>query len=98
VSLFFLGTIVGCLTGGPLNQQLGPRRVFLCCSPIAALTWAMIATSQKVWVVYLARIMSGFLFGTFQANGKVYNAEIAHPDLRGSLETMILNMLALGTI
>ena len=98
VSLFFLGTIIGCLTGGPLNHKLGPRRVFLCCAPIAALTWVMIALSHRVWVVYLARIMSGFLFGTFQANGKVYNAEIAHPDLRGSLGTMISNMAALGTV
>ena len=98
VSLFFLGTIIGCLTGGLLNHKLGPRQVFLWCAPIAALTWAMIALSHRVWVVYLARIMSGFLFGTFQANGKVYNAEIAHPDLRGSLGTMISNMAALGTV
>ena len=98
VSLFFLGTIVGCLTGGFFNQLLGPRRVFICCAPIAALTWVMIAISHRVWVVYLARIMAGFIFGTFQANGKVYNAEISHPDLRGSLGTMISNMAALGTV
>jgi MFS family permease len=24
VSLFFLGTIIGCLAGGPLNHKLGP--------------------------------------------------------------------------
>jgi len=98
VSLFFLGTIVGCLTGGILNQALGPRKVFLCCAPVAAITWVMIAMSHRVWVVYIARIFSGFLFGTFQANGKVYNAEIAHPDLRGSLGTMISNMAALGAV
>ena len=98
VSLFFLGTIAGCLTGGFFNQVLGPRRVFLFSSPIAALTWVMIAMSHRVWVVYLARIMAGFLFGTFQANGKVYNAEIAHPELRGSLGTMISNMAGLGAL
>merc|ERR1712013_650437 len=98
VSLFFLGTIAGCLTGGFFNQVLGPRRVFLFSSPVAALTWVMIAMSHRVWVVYLARIMAGFLFGTFQANGKVYNAEIAHPELRGSLGTMISNMAGLGAL
>ena len=33
-----------------------------------------------------------------QANGKVYNAEIAHPDLRGSIGTMLGNMFALGSM
>ena len=98
VSLFFLGTILGCLIGGALNHHFGPRKVFLFCAPIAALTWIMIALSHRVWVIYLARIISGILFGTFQANGNVYNAEIAHPDMRGSLGTMISNMAALGTV
>ena len=34
----------------------------------------------------------------FQANAKVYNAEIAHPDMRGSLGTIIGNMFALGSL
>ena len=38
------------------------------------------------------------LFGLFQANGKVYNAEIAHKDLRGSLGTVISNMYCLGSL
>merc|ERR1711892_39207 len=98
VSLFFLGTIVGCLAGGPMNQLLGPRRIFLYCAPISSLTWVMIAISHRVWVVYLSGLLSGVLFGIFQANAKVYNAEISHPDLRGSLGAMISNMLALGTV
>ena len=79
---------------------------FILCSPIAGLTWVMIATSHHVWAILLSRqvnavihdhlvsdksyftssnmfrIISGFLFGLFQANGKVYNAEISHPDVR----------------
>ena len=73
---------------------------FILCSPIAALTWVLIATCHHVWVILLSRcfnsliisyhnlstqllrIISGFLFGLFQANGKVYNAEISHPDVR----------------
>ena len=82
VSLFFIGTIFGSVAGGALNHHLGPKRVFQLCAPIAALTWVMIALSHDIWVIYLARIISGFLFGTFQANAKVYNAEIAHPDMR----------------
>ena len=45
-----------------------------------------------------SRILAGALFGVFQANGKVYNAEIAHPDMRGSLGTIIGNMYALGSL
>ena len=58
----------------------------------------MVATSHHLWVILLARIISGILFGIFQANGKVYNAEIAHPDMRGSLGTIIGNMFTLGSL
>merc|ERR1719273_976920 len=68
-SLFFLGTILGCLTGGLWNSWLGPRRVFLLASPLAL----------------ASRLLAGVLFGTFQANGKVYSAEIARPEVRGAL-------------
>ena len=97
-SLFFIGNIIGCLMGGYLNQRIGPRRVFLCSAPFSALTWVMIALAHQVWLILLSRIISGIVFGLFQSNGKVYNAEIAHPDFRGSLGTIIGNMFALGSV
>ena len=97
-SLFFIGNIIGCLMGGYLNQKIGPKRVFLYSAPFSALTWVMIALSHHVWVIFLSRIISGIVFGLFQSNGKVYNAEIAHPDFRGSLGTIIGNMFALGSV
>ena len=97
-SLFFIGNIIGCLAGGVVNQKVGSRKVFLFSAPISALTWVMLALSQELWMIFVSRIISGFIFGLFQANGKVYNAEIAHPDLRGSLGTVIGNMFALGSI
>jgi len=97
-STFFIGNVVGCLVGGLINQVLGARMTFILCSPIAGLTWVMIATSHHVWVILLSRIISGFLFGLFQANGKVYNAEISHPDVRGSIGTVISNLFTLGCL
>ena len=84
-SLFFVGNIIGCLMGGFINQKIGARKAFLCSSPLAVLTWVMIALSHHIWIILVSRVMSGIIFGVFQANGKVYNAEIAHPDMRGSL-------------
>merc|ERR1719427_324553 len=89
---------MGCFLGGFVNQKIGAKRVFLFSAPLAALTWAMVALSHKIWVIFLSRILSGIVFGVFQANGKVYNAEIAHPDMRGSLGTIIGNMYALGSL
>ena len=97
-SLFFIGNIFGCLIGGFLNQKMGAKRVFLCSAPFAALTWALAALSHHIWVIILSRIISGVIFGVFQANGKVYNAEIAHPDFRGSLGAIIGNMSSLGHV
>ena len=67
-------------------------------APLAAASWVMVALAQQIWVILLSRVISGFLSGFFQANGKVYNAEIAHPTLRGSLGTLIGNMFALGSL
>ena len=98
VSTFFLGTILGCLLGGPLNQVFGPRRTLLVSAPICALTWVMVALSHRIWVIYLSRLIAGILFGVWKTTVKVYNAEIAHPDLRGSLGAMISNLFALGNL
>jgi len=97
-SLFFIGNIIGCLAGGYINQIIGAKRIFIISAPISAFTWILIALSHELWIILMARIISGVLFGFFQANGKVYNAEIAHPDLRGSLGTILSNMYALGSI
>ena len=97
-SLFFIGNIVGCLAGGFINQKLGSRKVFLISAPISALTWVLVALSHELWLILVSRVISGVIFGVFQANGKVYNAEIAHPDLRGSLGTILGNMFALGSV
>ena len=73
---------------------------FLLSAPLAALSWAMIAASHHIWVILASRskngtliqanflhsrVLSGIIFGVFQANGKVYNAEIAHPDFRSDV-------------
>ena len=67
-------------------------------APVAAASWVMVALAQQVWVILLSRVISGFLFGIFQANGKVYNAEVAHPTLQGCIGTLLGNMLALGSL
>ena len=65
-SLFFIGNIIGCLAGGLINQvrhpplatlpqSLGARTTFLLCSPLAAITWVMVALSHHVWVILLSR-------------------------------------------
>ena len=86
-SLFFIGNILGCLAGGFVNMKLGVRLTLLLSAPVSAVTWIMVALSHQLWIILLSRVMAGIIFGLFQANGKVYNAEIAHPDLRGSIGT-----------
>jgi len=97
-SLFFFGNIIGCLMGGFINQKIGSRRAYLYSAPLVCLTWVMIALSHSVWIILVSRVISGAIFGVFQANGKVYNAEIAHPEMRGSLGTIASNMFTLGSI
>merc|ERR1712106_576507 len=97
-SLFFFGNIIGCLLGGFINQKIGSRRAFLFSAPLVCITWAMIALTNYIQIILLSRVLAGVVFGVYQANGKVYDAEIAHPDMRGSLGTIMSNMFALGSI
>ena len=98
VSTFFLGTFFGCYLGGPLTQIFGCNKTVLFSAPLATLTWVMVAASHRVWVVYLSRFLAGLLYGVYLATAKVYTAEIAHPDLRGSLGALISNFFALGNL
>ena len=98
ISILSIGLVAGCLVGGYINQRIGARRIFLYSAPLACLTWVLIAVSPSTMVVLVSRFLSGVLFGVYQATCKVYNAEIAHPDMRGSLGTIISNMYALGSL
>ena len=98
ISILSIGLVLGCLVGGYINQRIGARRIFLYSAPLACLTWVLIAVSPSTMVVLVSRFLSGVLFGVYQATCKVYNAEIAHPDMRGSLGTIISNMYALGSL
>ena len=61
-SLFFIGNIVGCLAGGFINQKLGSRKVFLISAPLSGLTWVMVALSHQLWLILVARVISGIIF------------------------------------
>ena len=79
-------------------MKLGVRLTLLLSAPVSAVTWIMVALSHQLWIIFVSRVVSGIIFGLFQANVKVYNAEIAHPDLRGSIGTILGNMFALGSM
>lgn len=96
VSLFFIGTVAGGFCGAILNQHFGPKNVFLLIAPVSAIVWIGTALAQRLWIIYFVRILSGFLFGVYQGNGKVYNAEISHPDWRGTMGTLIGIMVGVG--
>ena len=96
VGLFFVGGVLGGFSGAIFNQHFGPKRSFLCMAPLAAGICVCTALAHTLWIIYVARIFSGFLFGVYQANGKVYNAEISHPDWRGTIGTLIGIMFCLG--
>ena len=45
----------------PYWQVLGARMTFILCSPVAALTWVLIATSHHVWVILLSRCSNSLI-------------------------------------
>ena len=71
ISIFSIGNICGCFLGGFLNQKIGTRKCYiLIVAPIAALSWVMIAVATHLWMILLARVLAGIMYGIVQANGK----------------------------
>lgn len=60
--------------------------------------WIMLATARSVWLLYLARILSGLTFGLCYCVVPMYLSEIASTRIRGFLITMITVMNKLGVL
>lgn len=65
--------------------------------PLVA-AWIIVATARSVWLLYLARILSGLTFGLCYCVVPMYLSEIASTRIRGFLITMITVMNKLGVL
>eukprot|EP00928_Gymnodinium_smaydae_P044613 TRINITY_DN29756_c0_g1_i2.p1 TRINITY_DN29756_c0_g1~~TRINITY_DN29756_c0_g1_i2.p1 ORF type:complete len:506 (+),score=70.19 TRINITY_DN29756_c0_g1_i2:111-1520(+) len=95
VSAVSIGAIVGGLAGGFVSDAIGRRLTLIALAILFAAGAAMMAAASKEMpdLFFLGRLVSGVAVGG-SGQASVYIAEIAPPELRGTL--MTLNELGLG--
>lgn len=84
VSVYYLGTLVGCLAGGLLGDKIGRTRSILI-GALVAIVGATLQTSamNHVWMI-VARLINGWGTGILNAIVPVWATETAEHTSRGS--------------
>ncbi|XP_059083510.1 facilitated trehalose transporter Tret1-like [Tigriopus californicus] len=98
VSLFYIGTVLGSLVAGTMNDRIGAKKMCLIMAPTVIFNWALTALSTDLNTLLASRVISGMCYGIFLALVKVYNAEISHPDLRGTTSAFYPTFLSGGLL
>ncbi|KAF4547862.1 Sugar (and other) transporter-like protein 59 [Elsinoe fawcettii] len=96
VSLFTGGAFFGAFFAGPLGDLLGRRLTILIGALIFVLGGILQATGQNLGYLYGGRAVAGLGTGCLVMIIPLYQAEIAHPSIRGRITALQQLMLGIG--
>ncbi|CAO1423911.1 unnamed protein product [Diamesa hyperborea] len=96
-SIVTISIAIGSFFCGPLMDKLGRQRlsIYICLPFIIA--WLLLTLSQNVWMIYVARLLSG-IAGGMTTVALVYVGEISHPNYRGMLLCLNSVFVSLGIL
>uniref|UniRef100_H3AT68 Solute carrier family 2, facilitated glucose transporter member 8 n=1 Tax=Latimeria chalumnae TaxID=7897 RepID=H3AT68_LATCH len=97
-STFTLGAAVGGLSSMWLNDRLGRKLTIMVSAVPSVLGYAIMGSAQRVWMLYLGRLLTGFAGGLTASSIPVYIAEISHPGVRGVLGACPQIMAVFGSL
>ncbi|EFA00434.1 facilitated trehalose transporter Tret1 [Tribolium castaneum] len=93
-----LGALIGSLLAATVVDILGRKRaILLTCFPFFA-AWIMIAFSQSLTVLYIARFIAGIADGWAFTAVPMYIGEIADPKIRGLLGSGVSSSWIFGIL
>ncbi|KAI0370481.1 general substrate transporter [Pilatotrama ljubarskyi] len=101
------GLIVGCLLlgafasniyVGSLADYVGRRKAILAGCLVFLLGGSIQAAAQNIHYMYGGRFLAGMGIGMLAMLAPLYQAEIAHPSIRGRLTTLQQFMLGIGAL
>ncbi|KAH7016776.1 general substrate transporter [Ilyonectria destructans] len=96
VSLFTGGGFFGAAAAGPLGDILGRRYAIMIGAIIFCLGGALQAAGQSLSFFYAGRAVAGLGVGILVMIVPMYQAEIAHPSIRGRVTGLQQLMLGIG--
>ncbi|PSN75545.1 general substrate transporter [Corynespora cassiicola Philippines] len=98
VSLFTGGGFFGAFLAGPSADLLGRRIAIIIGSLVFILGGILQAVAQNISFLYSGRAIAGFGVGYLVMIVPLYQAEIAHPSIRGRITALQQLMLGIGAV
>ncbi|XP_069696056.1 facilitated trehalose transporter Tret1-like isoform X2 [Periplaneta americana] len=95
-SVYSFTTPIGCLFGGVAMDVWGRKRACIIFTLLMVLGWTVIAGSQDITMLLVARIIEGFSRGAALTILSVYGDELVSPKLRGTILTGNACFVSLG--
>jgi len=96
VALFTGGGFFGAFFAGPLGDWLGRRLAIMIGAIIFCLGGGLQTGAQDVSYLYAGRVVAGLGVGILVMIVPLYQAEIAHPAIRGRITGLQQFMLGIG--
>lgn len=97
VSLFTVGAVVGAGFAGPLGDRLGRRATLTAGSLVFLLGGSVQTAAQSLAYLYGGRFVAGVGVGILTMIVPLYQAELAHPNIRGRVNSLVQFMLGIGS-
>lgn len=93
-----VGTIVGIPVTIFLLEKFGRKQAILMATVQNIIAWILISCTNTIYVIYLARFLSGIAASVAFASAPVYVAEIADKEIRGFLSSFFSLMMLGGVL
>ncbi|KZT00617.1 general substrate transporter [Laetiporus sulphureus 93-53] len=84
VSIYYLGTLLGCLMGGALGDRIGRIKTMILGSVWVLAGAILQCSAQNITWMLCARLINGIGTGYLNAIVPVWSAEVASPKTRGA--------------
>ncbi|SMY23605.1 unnamed protein product [Zymoseptoria tritici ST99CH_1A5] len=98
VSVFTGGAFFGAMFAGPCGDFLGRKKTILLGAVIFLLGGALQTGAQALSYLYAGRAIAGIGVGFLVMIVPLYQAELAHPDIRGRVTALQQFMLGVGAL
>lgn len=97
-SLYMIGGLIGLPVTIFCVDKLGRKKTILLASTSSLISWILCAFARHIYVIYLARLLTGLAGDVAFVSCPMYIAEIADQKIRGFLSSLIYLMMLIGIL
>ncbi|MCB1106860.1 MAG: sugar porter family MFS transporter [Chlamydiia bacterium] len=98
ISMVSLGAIFGALSGGPLCDRLGRKKIVLSSSLVFIISAIGLSFSGSIHELIIWRLFVGYAIGISSATAPLYIAELSPRYIRGALVTINQLFITIGIL